>query len=47
MLSCAPARRLNIFNNVGSIEKGKEADLVIVDKDLEIQNVMKSGEIAV
>lgn len=47
MLSGAPARRLNIFNNVGSIEKGKEADLVIVDKDLEIQNVMKSGEIAV
>ena len=47
MLSGAPARRLNIFNNVGSIENGKVADLVFVDNDLKIQNVFKSGKIVV
>ena len=47
MLSGAPARRLNIFNDVGSIEKGKIADLVIVNKNLNIQNVFKNGVIAV
>ncbi len=42
MLSGAPARRIGIFDEVGNIANGKKADLVIVDKDLNVQNVLKN-----
>lgn len=41
MLSGAPARRLGIFDTVGSIAVGKTADLIIANKNLELQKVIK------
>lgn len=43
MLSAAPARLLNMYSSVGSIETGKAADLVTVDRNLTIQNVISDG----
>lgn len=38
-----PAKSINIFDKVGSIESGKQADLLIVDKTLNIKFIIKNG----
>lgn len=46
-LTCAtinPAKRLGIFNEVGSITNGKIADFVLLDDNLEILAVYKEGQ---
>ena len=40
-----PAKSLGIDNQYGSIEPGKKADLVLWDKDLRLQTVIKDGKI--
>jgi N-acetylglucosamine-6-phosphate deacetylase len=41
--SLTPARALGIDDQVGSIELGKRADLVVCDKDLRVTRVMRRG----
>jgi len=41
--STTPARVLGIADRVGSIEPGKQADLVVLDADLEVDSVMAGG----
>ena len=47
LLSLSPAKRMGISDKKGSIEIGKDADLVIVDEALQIKNVIVGGELAV
>lgn len=44
MLSLTPAKRMGADKQKGSIEVGKDADLVIADKDLNIKQVMVGGK---
>ena len=39
-----PARRLGVFHSKGSLEKGKDADLVILDENLEPEVVFSGGK---
>ncbi len=44
MLSTNPAKHINKLKEIGSIEPGKKADLVVVNEDFSICKVMKDGE---
>ena len=43
MASSTPAKAIGIFGRCGSIEEGKDADLVILSSDLSVNGVIKSG----
>ncbi|MGW1374112.1 N-acetylglucosamine-6-phosphate deacetylase [Streptomyces sp. NPDC002446] len=43
-LSATPARLLGIDDRVGSLEAGKDADLVVLDAAYEVAGVMRRGE---
>ena len=43
MVTSNPAKRTGIDGSKGSIEVGKDADLLILDKDLKIESVMAKG----
>lgn len=45
MLASSPARFLNIFDKKGSVEIGKEADLVIADNCYKVKAVVKAGNL--
>lgn len=45
MLSLTPAKRMGADSQKGSIEVGKDADLVLVDKKLNVITVMAGGKI--
>jgi N-acetylglucosamine-6-phosphate deacetylase len=45
MVSEAPARAVGIFDRKGSIEPGKDADLVLLDRRLNVQSVMIGGRV--
>lgn len=47
MLSAAPAKLLRLYSSVGSIETGKTADLVAVDRELNVQHVILGGKLTV
>lgn len=42
-MSATPARLLGIADRVGSLEVGKEADLVVLDDDFRLRGVMRRG----
>jgi len=43
-LSANPARLLGVSDRVGSLEPGKDADLVVLDADFAVTGVMRKGE---
>ena len=47
MVTSNPAKRAGIFQTKGSLEEGKDADLLILDKALEIDAVIAKGQIMV
>ena len=45
-VACAtmnPAKSLGVCDEYGSITEGKKANIVLLDKDLELQAVIKDG----
>ena len=38
-----PAKALGVFEDYGSITKGKKADVVLLDTDLSIKMIIKDG----
>lgn len=45
MMSLTPAKIMKIDNEKGSIEKGKDADIVIMDKDFNVNQVYVEGKL--
>ena len=43
MMTLTPARVMGMEAGIGSIEVGKQADLVVFDSAIQIKNVMKGG----
>ena len=44
MASETPARIMGIYDRKGSLEVGKDADIIIMDENLELQGVWSMGQ---
>ena len=40
-----PAKNLNVFDKVGSIEVGKNADFAVLDKEFNVELTVRKGEV--
>jgi len=47
LVTSNPAKRIGVYQTKGSIEEGKDADLLIMNKDLEIETVMAKGQVMI
>ena len=47
LVTSNPAKRIGVYQTKGSIEKGKDADLLILNKDLELETVMAKGRMMI
>lgn len=45
MISETPSKIMNVYHRKGSLEKGKDADIILIDKDYEVRGVMSMGRI--
>ncbi len=45
LVTSNPAKRIGVYQTKGSIEEGKDADLLILSKELEIETVMAKGQL--
>jgi N-acetylglucosamine-6-phosphate deacetylase len=43
MASTTPARALGLQDEIGALEAGMRADLVVLSPDLQVKRVMRSG----
>ncbi|MFB7517654.1 N-acetylglucosamine-6-phosphate deacetylase [Streptomyces sp. NPDC056144] len=43
-ISANPARLLGVYDRVGSLEPGKDADIVVLDAEFTLKGVMRKGE---
>lgn len=43
-ISANPAKLLGLYDKVGSLEPGKDADLVVLDADFTLKGVLHKGE---
>ena len=43
LLTCNPAKMLGVYDRIGSLETGKDADVVILDKDYSVVNTFVKG----
>ncbi|MGW1669522.1 N-acetylglucosamine-6-phosphate deacetylase [Streptomyces sp. NPDC002324] len=43
-LSANPARLLGLYDRIGSLDPGKDADLVLLDADFDVKGVLRKGE---
>ncbi|MFF9040191.1 N-acetylglucosamine-6-phosphate deacetylase [Streptomyces sp. NPDC014892] len=43
-LSANPAKLLGLYDRVGSLDPGKDADLVLLDADFDVKGVLRKGE---
>lgn len=43
-ISANPARLLGMADRIGSLEPGKDADLVLLDHQFDLKGVMRRGE---
>ncbi|WP_030682226.1 N-acetylglucosamine-6-phosphate deacetylase [Streptomyces sp. NRRL B-1347] len=43
-ISATPAKILGVYDRVGSLEPGKDADLVVLDADFALKGVLRKGE---
>ncbi|MFJ8362341.1 N-acetylglucosamine-6-phosphate deacetylase [Streptomyces sp. NPDC093984] len=43
-ISAVPAKLLGVYDRVGSLEPGKDADLVLLDDDFRLKGVMRRGQ---
>jgi len=44
MASETPAKIMGVFDRKGSIEEGKDADIIVFDKDINLTYVMQMGK---
>jgi beta-aspartyl-dipeptidase (metallo-type) len=47
LVTSNPAKRIGVYQTKGSIEEGKDADLLILNKDFEIETVMAKGQVMI
>ena len=45
MVSETPARIMNVYDRKGSLQKGKDADIIVMDEDLKIRAVWAMGKL--
>ena len=45
MVSETPAKIMNVYDRKGSLQKGKDADILIIDKNYDVKGVIAMGKV--